>query len=62
MTNRENKIQELRKKWAVCRTEMLEKTNELWKLEKIEKEITKKLCEYGEQDFQRMAEQTTDLD
>lgn len=62
MTNREIKIQELRKKWAKCLIEIHEKTQELWKLGTREKEIAKKLSEYGEEDFQPMAGKTTDLD
>ena len=62
MTCREQKIKELQKKWRECILKKDELTRELWKIETLEKEITKKLCEYGEQDFQPMVGETTDLD
>ena len=62
MTNREAKILELRKKWADCLLIKNDLIRQIWHTETLEKEIAKKLCEYGEQDFQPMAKETTDLD
>lgn len=62
MTNREKTINELRKLWVEATLRKEELIKEIWKQETVLKTIGEKLCKYGEEDFNRMAEQTTDLD
>lgn len=62
MTNKEKTIKEIRRAWLDATLRKEELIKEIWKQETIIKNSLEKLCKYGEEDFNRMAEQTTDLD
>lgn len=62
MTNREKAIKEIKRAWLDATLRKEELIREIWKQETIIKNSLEKLCKYGEEDFNRMAEQTADLD
>lgn len=62
MTNREKTINELRKLWVAATLRKEELIKEIWKQETVLKTIGDKLCKYGEQDFQGVADETAELD
>lgn len=61
MTNREKTIKGIRQTWLDATLRKEELIKEIWKQETIINNSLEKLCKYGEEDFNRVAEQTTDL-
>lgn len=62
MTNREKTIKEIKRIWLDATLRKEELIREIWKQETIINNSLEKLCKYGEEDFNRMVEQTTDMD
>lgn len=62
MTNKEKTIKEIKRIWLDATLRKEELIREIWKQEIIINNSLEKLCKYGEEDFNRMAEQTTYMD
>ena len=61
MTNRDQKIAEIRNAWITAVKRKQQLIHEIWKVEEIENKTKQMLLKYGKEDFLGMVQETADV-